>query len=398
MEKTIEINKAGVNFTVFGKDQIEEIAIHQMYQATKLPVAVAGAVMPDAHSGYGLPIGGVLATDGVVIPYAVGVDIGCRMSLSIYEIDPVKLEKKKSVFRRELLDNTLFGSGGQFNTGENHAIMDDPRFRSFPIAKTLHGKAWKQLGTSGSGNHFAEFGEVHIKEGSDLGGLTPGVYVGLLTHSGSRALGANIAQHYTRIARDKCNLTGEAASLAWLRLDEEDGEAYWLSMNLAGDYAIACHATIHRKISAALGIKPIAKIENHHNFAWKELLDGREVIVHRKGATPAGKGVVGIIPGSMTSAGYLVRGKGEPSSLQSASHGAGRKMSRSRAAASIKEQYFKQLLQQHKVSLLGGGLDEAPPAYKDLDKVMEHQSDLVETIGKFIPRIVRMDGPIRQWQ
>jgi tRNA-splicing ligase RtcB len=398
MENTIEHNKAGVDFTVFGRDQIEDIAIHQMYQATKLPVSVAGALMPDAHSGYGLPIGGVLATEDVVIPYAVGVDIGCRMCLSIYDIDPVKLEKRKSFFRRELLNNTLFGSGGQFTTVASHPIMEAGLFKELPLLKNLHSKAWKQLGSSGSGNHFVEFGEVTIKEKEAVLALEPGQYIGLLSHSGSRALGAQIAQHYTKIAQAKRKLKGEGASLAWLELKEAEGMEYWLAMNLAGDYAAACHDIIHEKMTAALGTKPIAKIANHHNFAWKEKSGDRELIIHRKGATPAGKDVLGIIPGSMTAAGYIVKGKGALSSLQSASHGAGRKMSRARAAASIKEQHFKGLLQKSRVSLLGGGPDEAPPAYKDLDIVMKSQTELVEIIGSFLPKIVRMDGPIRQWQ
>lgn len=398
MEKTIEKNKAGVDFTVFGKSQIEEAAIHQMYQATKLPVSVAGALMPDAHSGYGLPIGGVLATEAVVIPFAVGVDIGCRISLSIFDISPLKLEKRKSVFRRELIDNTIFGSGGQFEEPATHQVMDDPRFRELPLLKSLQGKAWRQLGSSGSGNHFAEFGEIVIKQKDTVAAIAPGNYIGLLTHSGSRALGANIAQHYTRIAQSKCRLKGEGAALAWLDLNEAEGIEYWLAMNLAGDYASACHEVIHNKISEALGVRPLTTIANHHNFAWKEKWGDRDLIVHRKGATPAGKDVLGIIPGSMVTPAYIVKGKGEESSLQSASHGAGRKMSRSRAAASIKEQFVKDLLQRNKVSLLGGGLDEAPPAYKDIEKVMENQTELVEITGTFFPKIVRMDGPIRQWQ
>lgn len=398
MEKTIEKNKSGVDFTVFGKSQIDEAAIHQMYQATKLPVSVAGALMPDAHSGYGLPIGGVLATEAVVIPYAVGVDIGCRISLSIFDISPLKLEKRKSVFRRELIDNTIFGSGGKFAEPASHPVMEDARFRELPLLKSLQGKAWKQLGSSGSGNHFAEFGEIAITQKDTVAAIAPGNYIGLLTHSGSRALGANIAQHYTRIAQSKCRLKGEGAALAWLDLNEAEGIEYWLAMNLAGDYATACHDVIHTKISEALGVRPMTTIANHHNFAWKEKWGDRDVIVHRKGATPAGKDVLGIIPGSMVAPAYIVKGKGEQSSLQSASHGAGRKMSRSRAAASIKEQFVKDLLQRNKVSLLGGGLDEAPPAYKDIEKVMENQTELVEIIGTFFPKIVRMDGPIRQWQ
>ena len=163
-------------------------------------------------------------------------------------------------------------------------------------------------------------------------------------------------------------------------------------MNLAGDYAKACHDQIHFHLGKYLGIKPIATVENHHNFAWKEKgLIGEELIVHRKGATPAAKDELGIIPGSMTTAGYIVRGKGEPSSLFSASHGAGRKMSRAKARQSYTGSEMKKVLSREGVTLIGGGIDEAPVAYKDLEEVMKYQDDLVETIGKFTPKIVRMD-------
>ena len=164
-------------------------------------------------------------------------------------------------------------------------------------------------------------------------------------------------------------------------------------MNLAGDYASACHRDIHRRLSNALGEKPVAKVENHHNFAWKETLrDGREAIVHRKGATPAGKGVLGVIPGSMTAPGFIVRGRGVEDSIQSASHGAGRRMSRSQAKDSISEGELRRLLRDKGVELIGGGLDEAPMAYKDIHQVMDHQRDLVDVLGSFTPRIVRMDA------
>jgi tRNA-splicing ligase RtcB len=163
-------------------------------------------------------------------------------------------------------------------------------------------------------------------------------------------------------------------------------------MNLAGDYAAACHHQIHKKLSNALGESPEAIVENHHNFAWKEMVKGREVIVHRKGATPAGKNVLGIIPGSMAAPGYIVRGKGEKESLFSASHGAGRKMSRTQAKKLITQKQLKNMLEAEGISLIGGGLDEAPIAYKDIEKVMLSQKELVEVVGKFYPRIVRMDS------
>jgi len=388
----LSLNNSGVQFSVFGQEHIEEGAMHQMYTAAKLPVAVAGALMPDAHSGYGLPIGGVLATVNAVIPYGVGVDIGCRMCLSIFDVDPKELVQKESHFAREINEATLFGSGAQFDRAADHEVVDNRAFYELPLLKNLHGRAWKQLGSSGSGNHFVEFGTVGIMEKDEVLGIEAGNYVGLLSHSGSRGLGANIANHYTKIAKQKRRLPGEASNLAWLNLDEEEGMEYWIAMNLAGDYASACHHIIHAKIAKQLGRKPMTIVENHHNFAWKEKWEGKDVIVHRKGATPAGRDVLGIIPGSMTAAGFIVKGKGENASVNSASHGAGRRMSRTKAMASVTDKQLKDELKKHGVKLLGGGLDESPFAYKDIEMVMKSQQQLVDVVGKFTPKIVKMDG------
>lgn len=395
----ISLNQNGIQFNVFGQEHIEEGAMHQMYQAAKLPISVAGALMPDAHSGYGLPIGGVLATENAVIPYGVGVDIGCRMCLSIFDINPKELTNRESFFVRELGEATLFGSGAQFDRAADHEVMENELFHQLPLLKGLHGRAWKQLGTSGSGNHFVEFGIVEIGENpaspagrDNVLGVEPGNYIGLLSHSGSRALGANVANHYTKIAISKRRLPADAKNLAWLNLDEEEGIEYWKAMSLAGDYASACHHVIHDKIAKQLGRKPIKMVENHHNFAWKEKWEGKEVIVHRKGATPAGKDVLGIIPGSMTAPGFIVKGKGESAAVSSASHGAGRKMSRTKAMESVTDKQFKEEVARHGVKLLGGGKDESPFAYKDIEVVMQSQKALVDIVGKFTPRIVKMDG------
>jgi tRNA-splicing ligase RtcB len=395
----ISLNSTGIQFNVFGSEFIEPGAMNQMYQAAKLPISVAGALMPDAHAGYGLPIGGVLATENAVIPYGVGVDIGCRMCLSVFDIDPKELSQREAYFTRELQEATLFGSGKEFAKATGHEVIDRKEFDELPLLKGLQMRAAKQLGSSGSGNHFVEFGVVEITEKDEILGIEPGNYVGLLSHSGSRALGANIANHYTKAARKKRRLPGIASNLAWLSLDEEEGIEYWMAMNLAGDYASACHHVIHAKIAKQLGRQPLRMVENHHNFAWKEMVQGKELIVHRKGATPAGKNVLGIIPGSMTAPGFIVKGKGEEASVNSASHGAGRKMSRTQAMKSITQRALKEMLKQHGVKLIGGGLDEAPHAYKDIHTVMGAQKQLVETVGLFYPKIVRMDGsPAKPWQ
>ena len=395
----IILNNEGVHFNVFGSEFIEEGAMKQMQQAARLPVAVAGALMADAHQGYGLPIGGVLATQNAVIPYGVGVDIGCRMCLSVFDIDPKELAQKEQYFARELNEATLFGAGKQFEQNIPHEVIDRKDFDEIGLLKGLQSKAAKQLGSSGSGNHFVEFGVVEITEKDEVFGVEPGKYLGLLSHSGSRALGANIANHYTKIAKQKRNLPGEAGNLAWLTLNEQEGIEYWMAMNLAGDYASACHHIIHAKISKQLGRQPLKMVENHHNFAWKEMHEGKEVIVHRKGATPAGKNVLGIIPGSMTAPGFVVKGKGENAAINSASHGAGRRMSRTAALKSITHQSMKDELEKHGVKLIGGGLDESPFAYKDIQMVMNAQKHLVEAVGLFYPKIVRMDGTApKQWR
>jgi tRNA-splicing ligase RtcB len=180
--------------------------------------------------------------------------------------------------------------------------------------------------------------------------------------------------------------------LAWLSLDSEEGQEYWLSMELAGRFASANHYVIHHRVAAAMGLKEAAVVENHHNFAWMETIasTGRKAVVHRKGATPAGPGVLGVIPGSMGDAGYVVRGRGNPDSLNSASHGAGRLMSRRAALDSITKPARDAYLKERGITLLGGGLDESPQAYKPIETIIAAQTDLVDILGKFTPRIVRM--------
>jgi tRNA-splicing ligase RtcB len=363
-----------------------------MEVAMRLPITVAGALMPDAHQGYGLPIGGVLAIENAVIPYGVGVDIGCRMCLSVYNLPDKILKEDKHRLEKILVQNTLFGAGKDFSKSSDHPAVERKEFNELPVLKSLHSKAAKQLGSSGSGNHFVEFGFVEISDEESDWNLPAGKYLGVLSHSGSRGLGASIAAHYTRVAMEKCRLPGEAKHLAWLSLDSEEGQEYWKAMNVAGDYASACHHIIHEKISNALAEKPVTMVENHHNFAWKEIYEGREVIVHRKGATPAGKNVPGIIPGSMVAPGFIVKGKGEAASLNSAAHGAGRVMSRTRAKQMIDHKMLNETLAAYDVKLIGGGLDEAPQAYKSIHEVMNSQKQLVEVIGLFHPKIVRMDG------
>jgi tRNA-splicing ligase RtcB len=379
-------------YRIWGSD-LEPTAVEQLKNACKLPVAVSGALMPDAHVGYGLPIGGVLATHEAVIPYAVGVDIACRMKLSVLDLPLSTLEDDQARLKSVLERETRFGMGASFRSRRQHDVMDAD-WQATAVTSRLKDKAWAQLGTSGSGNHFVEFGQLTVLDGSL--GLAPGSYLALLSHSGSRGAGAQIAGRYSRLARAlHPELPQELSHLAWLDLSTEPGQEYWAAMELMGRYAAANHALIHAYIARALSVEVLLDIENHHNFAWREthtLPDGSEaeVIVHRKGATPAAAGVLGIIPGSMGTAGYVVRGKGVAASLNSAAHGAGRRMSRTKAKEMFTWDVAQRFLRERGVTLLSAGLDEVPMAYKDIDEVMAAQHDLVEPLGRFEPRLVKM--------
>jgi tRNA-splicing ligase RtcB len=367
-------------------------AVRQMANACALPVAVAGALMPDAHVGYGLPIGGVLAIENAVIPYGVGVDIACRMKLTVFDRKANTITGQKDRLANIIESETRFGIGANFKQRREHQIMDEDWTVS-PVTQRLRDKAWAQLGTSGSGNHFVEFAAFTV-ETNELG-LEPSEYLALLSHSGSRGTGAQVCQHYSRVAMERHpELPKELKHLAWLSIGEAAGQEYWAAMNLMGRYAAANHALIHHHIARKLGARVMLDIENHHNFAWKErhVVNGieREVIVHRKGATPAGAGVLGIIPGSMASPGFVVRGRGEVESLHSAAHGAGRVMSRTKALQSFTWNEVKKLLAARDVILLSAGLDEVPGVYKDIAQVMAAKTDLVEMLGRFNPRLVKM--------
>jgi len=369
-------------------DNLEAGALEQMHNAVQLPVSVSGALMPDAHQGYGLPIGGVLATRDCVIPYAVGVDIACRMKLTVLDLPVSTLDDEQERLRNAIERETRFGIGASFRKRHQHDVLDADWSVS-DITRQNRDKAWAQLGSSGSGNHFVEFGELTLKQ-DDLG-LEAGTYLALLSHSGSRGTGAAIAGHYSKLAmRLHPELPRELIHLAWLDLDGEEGQAYWAAMNLMGQYAAANHELIHRFIAKNLGVDVLLDVENHHNFAWKEVHDGEELIVHRKGATPAGDGVLGIIPGSMGDPGFVVRGKGKEESLRSASHGAGRRMSRTAAKKEFTWEQTRAYLTERKVSLISAGLDEAPMAYKNIHEVMAQQEDLVEVAARFDPRLVKM--------
>ncbi|MCO6454237.1 MAG: RtcB family protein [Pirellulaceae bacterium] len=378
-----------IDYAAWGSE-IDHATRCQMRLACGLPMAVGAALMPDAHVGYGLPIGGVLALDNAVVPYAVGVDIACRMKLSVLDLPVETLDTRPAQYERALEGGTRFGIGSQHERPQDHPVMDQD-WSVTRITREKKDVAWSQLGSSGSGNHFVEFGRLSLAERDEQLGLDAGDYVALLSHSGSRGTGAAVCSTYSAIARSQLPKRYEdLAYLAWLSLDSQAGGEYWAAMNLMGDYAAANHDVIHRLVSKLLGARIVAVVENHHNFAWNETHGGREVVVHRKGATPAGAGVLGVIPGSMATPAYVVRGQGNDASLHSASHGAGRRMSRTKAKEKYTWRAVQKDLEKRGVRVLSAGADEVPGAYKDIQQVMEDQKDLVAIIARFDPRIVKM--------
>jgi tRNA-splicing ligase RtcB len=415
-DSAIDLSGPGAPWKVWGEG-LEGQALEQMRRACQLPVAVAGALMPDAHVGYGLPIGGVLATEGAVVPYAVGVDIACRMRLSVLDLPPETLETQAGRDRlaAAIERQTRFGVGGSFKSPRSHEVMDAD-WKVTGLTSSLREKARSQLGTSGSGNHFVEFGTLTLErplraaQGSGTGDaarvgygsgaafdLGPGTYVALLSHSGSRGSGASVCDYFSKLAMARHpELPKELKFLAWLDLDSAEGQEYWAAMNLMGQYAAANHEVIHREVIKDLGAERLGYVENHHNFAWKEAHDFgdgrglRDVVVHRKGATPAGPGVLGMIPGSMATPGFVVRGKGGAGSMASASHGAGRVMSRTAARSAFAWGNVKRELVEKGITVLSAGLDEVPGVYKDIHAVMAAQQDLVDVVARFDPKLVKM--------
>ena len=389
-------------YRTYGPDLIDDAARAQMNGAMRLPSAVRGALMPDAHVGYGLPIGGVMALEGErddasptglrgqVSPYAVGVDIGCSMHLTVFAARPDRYSHE--ILRDALLKQTAFGKGvGLQDPVREHPLLDKGEWKDQPFLKSnaaLHDTARAQLGSSGGGNHFASFVKHTGTDGQER--------LALLTHSGSRGLGAKIANHYSKLAmRQRPNLPKDVRHLAWLDLDTEDGLAYWTLMHLAGEYASANHRTIHHRLRTHLGEDVIDEVHNRHNYAWLERIttpegEERTAVVHRKGATPAARGQQGIIPGSMATPAYVVRGLGSQESLNSASHGSGRTMSRRKAKEAAAGRDLKAELAQKGITLIDAGLDEAPEAYKSIEDVMARQADLIEPTARLDPLVVRM--------
>ena len=363
------------------------------------------ALMPDAHQGYGMPIGGVIAADGAVIPAAVGVDIGCGMIATETDIPAERFADMsfRRAFQERLKERIPVGEG------ESHkAAQDWEGFEEYAANNGMRSSLWPSkldrmnLGTLGGGNHFIELQKTTSLDGS--GDPAGGAKVWLMIHSGSRNLGKRIEEHYHRIANRLCThfrVPLADPDLAFLPMAEEDGQNYFTDMLFALRYAKenrrrmmeAMKETVAEFVPEADFVRTI---DIHHNYAACEEHFGRKVFVHRKGATSAKLDEIGIIPGSMGTASYVVRGLGNPDSFTSCSHGAGRRMSRVAASTTLTVEECDKAMdgivceRWHKYRGFGkakGRLDlsEAPQAYKDIEDVIASERDLVEPLVRLIP-------------
>jgi tRNA-splicing ligase RtcB len=375
-------------YTNFCEERVESAALDQFHTALSIPPAIQGALMPDAHPGYSMPIGGVVALENAISPSFVGLDIGCRMHMTIIDIDSQFLNGpiSRASLLHYLQQSTSFGVGSE-TKDIDHSVMYADAWNE-PFLKTLKPLAQEQLGSSGGGNHFADImqGEIVYYPNESIKWL-PHHFVALVTHSGSRGTGKKVADHYVQLAdqavADKYIVP---KGYGWLDMDTDLGKEYWNAMQLMGNYARANHQIIHQRFMDNIMHSAIATFSNHHNFCWHE--DGH--YVHRKGATPAHLGEMGIIPGSSGTNSYLVIGKGNASSLNSASHGAGRVSSRSKA----KEVFDKELfdIQMEGITYAGVNPDEGFQAYKNIESVMAAQRELVDIVAVMHPKVVLMCG------
>jgi tRNA-splicing ligase RtcB len=365
----------------------DEKMVEQVENLAKLPFAFHHiSLSPDGHVGFGMPIGGVLATKDVIIPNAVGVDIGCGMcavKTSLTEIDKETLKKIMGEIREAIPVGF-----NKHQSKQDESLM--PKIIAFnSIDEEIYDNALRSLGTLGGGNHFIE-----IQKGSDG-------HIWIMIHSGSRNLGKQVADYYNKVAIElnKKWFSETQKELNFLPVDSEEGQSYIREMNYCVAFALANRKLMMDRIKDIFRtetendwmpndngliptdplFEPIINIA--HNYASLENHYGENVWVHRKGATLARKGTIGIIPGSQGSKSYIVEGLGNPESFESCSHGAGRTMSRKKAREEINLKESQKRMEDkgilHAVRSKND-LDEAPEAYKNIDIVMENQKDLVE--------------------
>lgn len=385
MKKIITTEKIPIKLWL---DEMEPGALEQAKHLANLPFAFHHiAIMPDAHEGFGMPIGGILAARKVIVPNAVGVDIGCGMCAvrtTLQEIDRETLKKVLGEMRK------IIPVGfSHYEKKQERSAMPETAGRKMKIVESQFESALKQVGTLGGGNHFME-----IQKGSDG-------HIWVMVHSGSRNVGKRVADYYNKLAirsREKFGSTvPEKWQLDFLPLDSEEGKIYWEEMRYCVNFALANRRLMIKKIAGIFAEHTAGRLLTEeliniaHNYAALENHFGEAVMVHRKGATEAKKGQVGIIPGSQGSQSYIVRGKGNPESFESCSHGAGRKIGRRQAQrVLILEEEIARLEKKGILHSIRGrrDLDEAPSAYKNIGEVMENQKDLVEILIELTPLAV----------
>ncbi len=360
---------------------IDPAALQQARNLANLPFAFKWiAVMPDAHTGYGIPIGGVLASQDMIIPNAVGVDIGCGMAAvrtDLQKISTAALQDIMACIRSDVPVGFKHHPDPQPWDGFNRAP-------DIPIIQEELYSARHQLGTLGGGNHFIE-----IQQGDDG-------FIWLMVHSGSRNFGLKAASEYHRLAKAWCagsKFTLSDPDLSYLPADSPQGREYLTAMNYCLDFARANRALMVERcmqaITAVTGGVGTYEVNIHHNYAALESHLGHEVLVHRKGATSAFKGQAGIIPGSMGAYSFITEGMGNEESFKSSSHGAGRRMGRKEAIRKLdlerEQQKMKGIIHGMRSKR---ELEEAPGAYKDIDEVMSQQQDLVKIVTRLKPLAV----------
>ena len=364
-------------------------AFEQMQECMESPVALRAALMPDAHLGYGLPIGGVIEMADSISPGYIGYDISCMVKLSVFDIDPDEFKENRANYAQALRDSTSFGIGKGFEKKKDHPVMEDERWNVADVVKGLRVKAHNQLGSSGGGNHFADIVSVRYLDDIDL---QETIRIGLLTHSGSRGTGHNLATYYIKLAERETAAVKYTPPIrkghGWLGMDTDAGREYWHVMGLMGEYAQANHDLIHESFQNIIGTFTRFSFSNRHNYAW---YDGNGIYTHRKGATPADVGEVGIIPGTSSSPSWLVRGLGNYDSIESSSHGAGRPFSRSQAKKEYDDDAYTR--QRGSILHLGVNKDEVQGAYKDIEEVLQVQDGiLLERVARLDPHVVLMGG------
>lgn len=362
--------------------------IDQIETAINLPVATRAAIMPDAHLGYAMPIGGIIGLDNSISPSFVGYDIACRMRLTILDISIEMAEKNKHVWADIMRSVSSFGIGSQ-GLNLEHPVMDDPRWKDEPM-KTLKAKAQAQLGSSGGGNHFFNLMTGHAIRPTKH--IPSKAFAAIMTHSGSRGTGFQVAKHFLDLAKKEMFNRGIKVPKGYefMDMDTFAGQDYWEAMQLMGLYAAAHHELIHEQFLAASGTEALIVHENHHNFAWR---DENDEIIHRKGATPAGVNEIGIIPGTSGTNSYIVLGLGHEPSMQSSSHGAGRPHSRTEAKRLHNPISSSKYYEQKGIIRRGVAPDETVEAYKDIEHVIEVQHGVtIQPIAKMKPRVVIMGG------